>query len=120
VVQKWIRPKKRRHCIKGSFLYVPTKIYKNCSNKEFRRGSHFLVLYLDKEINSDNWTQYIRSYEKIVNGKSRTLNYCKEVPKYGNRWTELFYDYTYSFDAMHFYRSDSDCNYKSKLDQIRN
>ena len=97
-------------CIKGSFLYVPI-----CSSTEFSKDRHFLVIYLDNEINSDNWTQYIRSYENVVNGDIDATR-CT----YANRWSELFYDDNGPGLTIHVYGGDLNCNYKSKIDHIRN
>ena len=97
-------------CTKGAFLYVPSHLYQNSTRNNIFKDRDFLAIYLDREINNENWTQYIRSYEK------------GQVPSYGNRWTELFNEYSTesSEETIHLYRSDLNCNFKYKLDQIRN
>jgi len=121
----WENETEPYHClkdwIKGSFLYVPVDLNPNCASSEH---GHFRVIYLDKEIDNENWTKYIRSYEKVVDGKSRTVYHCDELPKFGNRWTELFCDKLFCEDGddpretIHFYRTDP--SLKSKIDHIRN
>jgi len=96
--------------IRGSFLYIPIQLNEKCASRNHR---HFRAIYLDKDITNENWTQYIRSYEKLVSGKSCTIYHCNEVPAYANRWTELF-----GFGSFHFYHSDP--SLKSKIDHIRN
>ena len=96
-----------RGYIKGPWLYIPI----NSSPNQFR------VIYLNKEINNENWAQYIRSYEKVLDGKSRTVYYCEEQPTYANRWTEIFYENGFQ-QTIHFYRSHP--SLKSKIDRIRN
>ena len=103
--------------IKGSFLYIPIDLNSNCASSKHR---HFRAIYLDKEISNENCTQFIRSYEKVLDGKSRSVYHCDEVPKYANRWTELFYneDADGYQERIHFYRIDP--SLKSKIDHIRN
>ena len=101
-------------CVRGPFVYVPIQLNPiSVQNRQFR------VLLLNKEINNENWTQYMRSYEKVIDGKSRTVYHCDEMPKYVNRWAELSYgSETGSQDTIEFFRSDP--SLKSKIDRIRN
>ena len=111
-------------CIKGSFLYVSL----DPNSIDTYDDAHFLAIYLDKEINSENWTQYVRTYKKV--GKSGTFYHCHKHSNYfvvyANRWTEVIYEtegdkYTHHAETLPKLNVFcSDLNYKSKIDHIRN
>jgi len=107
-------------CIKGSFLYVPL----DPNSIDTSEDAHFLAIYLDKEINRKNWTQYVRSYEKVVNGKSATFYDCHKRSNYfvvyANRWTEVICEREVHQKTLKLNMFCTDLNYKSKIDHIRN